>query len=921
MRYSVKTFTVLLALCMSVCAGRRCPGSDCFVSVDGSDTNPGTKQQPFATVARARDAVRKRITSGLTSDVTVLIRKGTYRLPEPLVLGVEDSGTEQHAITYAAYPGETVVISGGRRISGWKQGESNVWTAKVPGVDKGRGGFRNLFVNGRRAVRARSPNRDAKPNCRQLKGVEWLPDRTRLALILPAGLVSDWQNPSDIEVMVAGNWAVNRKRVQSIDTKANAAVLAPPHRHGPAYIFPRPGRWCYFENARELLDQPGEWHLDRKTALLSCWPMPGEEMSAAEVIAPVLAQLVIVKGTPDRPVRNLHFKGLRFEHTDWQLPPDGYMGIQACHHGHDEHPGRRWKRIPAAVSFRHAEKCSLEDCVVARVSGSGVELADGCRGNLVRGNHIFDVSANGLMVGGPNSEAEAPRDNQLSNNLVHACGREYHGAIGIWVGFARGTTVSHNLVHDLPYTGISMGWQWNPQPTPCKENVVEYNHVHDVMNRLCDGGCIYTLGFQPGTIIRGNHLHAVHRSPMAQGAPNNGMFIDQGSKGYLFQENVIYDTHSAPIRFNQCQRDWHTWQDNHVGKEAKVKQAGKEIVEKAGLQSPWRERFAAERTDWFHEARWGVMTHYLGAPPSSSGGAELTAEMWNKRLDAFDVGGLTDQLASTGAKYLLLTIGQNSGHYCAPNATYDKIVGITPSKCSRRDLVADLAKALKGKDVRLMVYLPSGAPAADVVARKKLAWRWGRPGGWQLPGEPVGGRLVEFQRNWEAVIREWSLRWGKDVAGWWIDGCYFADKMYRFEDEPNFASLSAALRAGNPDAIVAFNPGVRAAVVAHTKHEDYAAGEVNLNQLPKAVASCPGRWLEREGTKVQFHILTFLGKTWCRGERPQWPDEKIIDCTRQIVEKGGVVTYDVPIQTSGLIPQPFIEQLRAVGRAMRVEGG
>lgn len=326
---------------------------------------------------------------------------------------------------------------------------------------------------------------------------------------------------------------------------------------------------------------------------------------------------------------------------------------------------------------------------------------------------------------------------------------------------------------------------------------------------------------------------------------------------------------------------------------------------------------AAENTDWFHQARWGVMTHYLGAPPSTAGGKELTAEMWNQQVDAFDVPGLVKQVVSTKAGYLLFTIGQNSGHYCAPNATYDKLVGIVPSKCSRRDLVAELAKALKPHGIRLMVYLPSGAPAADHVARKKLGWLWGARGGWQLPGEPVGGRLVEFQRRWESIIREWSLRWGQDVAGWWIDGCYFPDQMYRFDDEPNFASFAAAMKAGNPQAIVAFNPGVKVPVIAYTKHEDYAAGEVNLNMLSRAVDACPGRWLECEGKKVQFQILSYLGTSWCRGDKPQMPDDKIIGLTRQLAEKGGVVTYDVPIQRSGLIPEPFVEQLRAIGAAMK----
>ena len=254
---------------------------------------------------------------------------------------------------------------------------------------------------------------------------------------------------------------------------------------------------------------------------------------------------------------------------------------------------------------------------------------------------------------------------------------------------------------------------------------------------------------------------------------------------------------------------------------------------------------ATHVTDWFQEAGWGVMTHYLGAPPSSRGGAELTSEMWNAQVDAFDVEGLVRQLVDVKAPYLLFTIGQNSGHYCAPNATYDRIVGIRPSKCSRRDLILDLARALEPHGIALMVYLPAGAPAADPVARQKLQWRWGRKGGWQLPGEPVGGRLATFQRHWEAVIREWSLRWGKHVRGWWIDGCYFADDMYRFADEPNFASFAAALKAGNPQAIVAFNPGVKVPVTCHTKNEDYTAGEVTLPKVPEAIATCPGRWVTR----------------------------------------------------------------------------
>ena len=160
------------------------------------------------------------------------------------------------------------------------------------------------------------------------------------------------------------------------------------------------------------------------------------------------------------------------------------------------------------------------------------------------------------------SEAEVPKGNRASKQSHSRLrgGVLGPGQIGIWVGLPRGTIISHNLVHDLPYTGISVGWQWKTRsPRHVRRNRIEYNHIHDVMNRLCDGGCIYTLGFQPGTVIRGNHLHDVHRSPFARVAPNNGMFIDEGSKGFLWKRNAIFRTAAEAVRFNACDRDWHTW--------------------------------------------------------------------------------------------------------------------------------------------------------------------------------------------------------------------------------------------------------------------------------------------------------------------------------------------------------------------------
>ncbi len=305
------------------------------------------------------------------------------------------------------------------------------------------------------------------------------------------------------------------------------------------------------------------------------------------------------------------------------------------------------------------------------------------------------------------------------------------------------------------------------------------------------------------------------------------------------------------------------------------------------------------RAAWMTEARWGVMTHYLADWKAREMKEQMTVEKWNDMVSRFDVEGLAEQLKSVGAGYYVITIGQNSGFYLAPNATYDRLVGIRPSKCSRRDLVADLYEVLHRRGIRLMVYLPSGAPAGDATARQALQWQNGPH------------RNHEFQLKWEQVIREWSTRWGTKVAGWWFDGCYWPNTMYRAEETPNFASFAAAARAGNPDSLVAFNPGVVPRILSVTPHEDYTAGEINDPNRIEIRRAVDGRI---DGTQV--HILSYLGARWGMGA-PRFPMQQVVEWSRDIRKQGGVVTWDVPIQPNGLIAQPFVDQLAAVGKALR----
>jgi hypothetical protein len=302
-----------------------------------------------------------------------------------------------------------------------------------------------------------------------------------------------------------------------------------------------------------------------------------------------------------------------------------------------------------------------------------------------------------------------------------------------------------------------------------------------------------------------------------------------------------------------------------------------------------------DRSAWMKKAKWGVMTHYLADWQARAHNLTMNVEEWNKLVDNFDAEGIAAQLQAVGASYYQISIGQNSGYYIAPNATYDRITGIRPSKCSRRDLVSDLAAALKKRNIRLMVYLPSGAPAQDKTADAALEWRNG----------PYPNK--EFQLKWQMVIRDWSERWGNKASGWWFDGCYFPNTMYRSDQAPNFASFAAAARSGNPDSILAFNPGVVYRTLSITPYEDFTAGEVDKPDLLLIRRGVNGKV---DGT--QIHMLSFLGQKWGMGS-PRFTVGQVVNYSRRIWNAGGAVTWDVPVELNGKISQPFLDQLAAVG--------
>ncbi|MBX3180208.1 MAG: right-handed parallel beta-helix repeat-containing protein [Candidatus Hydrogenedentes bacterium] len=570
-------FFSLLLVSVGLLGGNPEVNADFAVSPGGDDANAGTLEAPFATLEAVQKAVRARIADAPRQNVTVVLREGTYTLAEPLRFGPEDGGTDKRRVTYRAYPGESVVFSGGRAITGWEKQAGNRWSVTLPEAVAGEWRFRDLYADGERLSRGRFPN---YPELMRVAGVS--EDLTGIVLNTSPGVEN--LAGASAELVMYQNWSISRVIVASSNDRT--LKMANPMGwvgHGD-YTSASTNKPAYLENALAFVDAPGEWYLDYASGLLTYQAAEGEDPNTREFIAPYSDQLIAVEGAPENPVRNLHFEGITFEHSRWDLPEFGYLGIQAGHYGtRIEEPTFV---LPAAILFLYAEDCTVNRCAVRHTGSGGIAFGAGARGNRVERCTLADIGGNGIMVGWrgvgsmtPQSPDEdrhlsadwsrpedVPLDNVITGNLIERCGAVNHGCVGIFDAFAKRTEITQNLVRDMPYTGISSGFRWNETETSQRETLIAHNHVHDVMKMLADGGALYTLGFQPGARIIGNVFHGVHRSAFAHGgAPNNGIFFDQGSKGFHVERNTIYDTSGDAIRFNQTNKENMTWEANQFG--------------------------------------------------------------------------------------------------------------------------------------------------------------------------------------------------------------------------------------------------------------------------------------------------------------------------------------------------------------------
>ena len=538
-----------LTLSSWVCGHAAAGAAELFVATGGNDAwsgklaeaNADKTDGPLASLQRARDEARRLKASG---PVTVLVRGGTYYLEQPFVLEPQDSGTPERPVVFAAYPGEKPVFSGGRRITGWKQGPGNLWQVELPEVQAGQWYFRQLFVGGTRRQPARSPNEGYHRIAKLLPGPP-IPNAKPVArdkFGFAPGDLQPWPQLNDVRVVLMHSWETSIHPLKSVDTATNTVEFAAPMGEWWSIGYWEDAQRYYVENAFELLDQPGEWYLNRATGVLSYWPLPGEQMDAVEVVAPVLPELVRLAGNADegRFVEHVTLRGLAFHHADWILSPQGNSSTQAA------------VTVPAAVMADGARNCVLEDCEVAHVGTYGVWFRRGCKDCRIQRNRLFDLGAGGVRVGeanmAPTDETESSRI-VVDNNHIFDGGHVYAAGIGVWVAQSSHNQISHNDIHDLLYSGISIGWNWGLEPNRTHHNVIEFNHVHDLVHGvLSDAGLIYCLGVSPGSVIRNNVFHDIW--PYSTPPFGWGIYLDAQCGNYLVENNLVYNTRSGGLMFN-----------------------------------------------------------------------------------------------------------------------------------------------------------------------------------------------------------------------------------------------------------------------------------------------------------------------------------------------------------------------------------
>ena len=551
-----------------------------WISPKGSDFNDGTRQSPKATLTSAlRQAREWRRTEDnrIQGGITIYMEGGTYAFHEPVFIRPEDSGTKESPTIIRSVGDEKVILSGGISIKGWKK-QGKVWVADVPAFNGRPLDFRQLWVNGKKAVRARDVEDFEKMN--RICSV----DEKNEILYVPAvsirRLIDNKGNlkAKYAEMVLHQMWCVANLRIRSVEVQGDSAAIRfhqPESRIQFEHPWPRPmvttdghNSAFYLTNARELQDVPGEWYHDIDARKVYYYPREGEKMQEAEVIVPAVETLVRVEGTLDRPVCHIRFEKITFSYTTWMRPSEkGHVPLQAGMYLTDgyridpkmqrnylNHPldNQGWLGRPAAaVRVVAARQIDFERCRFEHLGSTGLDYEEAVQGGVVRGCLFRDIAGNGLLVGSfspaahethlpynPADRREVCTQQQINNCYFTEIGNEDWGCLAIAAGYVGDVNIEHNEINEVPYSGISLGWGWTQTVNCMRNNRVHANLIHHYAKHMYDVAGIYTLGSQPKSYVTENCVHSIYK-PGYVHDPNHWFYLytDEGSSFITVRDN------------------------------------------------------------------------------------------------------------------------------------------------------------------------------------------------------------------------------------------------------------------------------------------------------------------------------------------------------------------------------------------------
>jgi len=566
-----------------------------YVSPSGNDSWPGTEKKPFKTIEKAQAVVRS-INENTTSDITVFLKGGTYPISKTLFFDQNDGGNDNHKVIFKALEGETPVLTGGTKVTNWQADKNGIYKASVASS-----GFRQLYANGKRGIRARQPNSGTynRLTAWDLKGKN---------IILKSHQISQWQNFTDVEAVIQMFWEtryVHLKSFENFSGGTNLAYVSMADNESKVLFeraFPQKQDDApfHFENAYEFIDQPNEWYFNSKTQELFFMPEAGVKMDQLEISIPATEKLLVVKGSLENPVKNLVFQGLHFEYSNWNAPSAlGYLGKQSGIY-FNTGKGNESERTPAAITISGASRIEFVQNVLQNLGGTAIDLSDATSECRIEGNRISQIGGTGVMVGpfdyddnvperkdvfNPTDKRKLSNNDVIRNNYIASTGRDYQGTCAIAAFCPAGLKIEHNTITDAPYSGISVGWGWTIKPDAMHDNLIAHNDISNVMNLLCDGAAIYTLSMQPGTQITRNYIHDMKKSVWAGSWPVAEIYLDEGTSGT--EEKPVVVEKNLLSSWGDGLKKFHFHKEGIILLKYNTFYTDDEIIRNAGLEKPY----------------------------------------------------------------------------------------------------------------------------------------------------------------------------------------------------------------------------------------------------------------------------------------------------------------------------------------------